>query len=62
VAKVADVDVVGYGVPCAVLWCGVVWRGVLCDEDCFRHWPVVEHIPLLQVGEAMCCGVLCAVV
>jgi hypothetical protein len=50
-----------YNICVCVLWCGVVCclvvNGVLCDEERFRNWPVVEHIPLLQVGIAVYCAV-----
>jgi hypothetical protein len=32
------------------MWCHRYYLANLCDEDRFRNWPVVEHIPLLQVG------------
>lgn len=31
------------------IWCHRYYLANLCDEDRFRNWPVVEHIPLLQV-------------
>lgn len=31
------------------IWCHRYYLANLCDEDRFRAWPVVEHIPLLQV-------------
>jgi hypothetical protein len=43
------------------IWCHRYYLANLCDEERFRGWPVVEHIPLLQVGEVTCCGVLCVV-
>ncbi|WIA10346.1 hypothetical protein OEZ85_010538 [Tetradesmus obliquus] len=30
------------------IWCHRYYLGNLCDEERFRGWPVVEHIPLLQ--------------
>lgn len=32
------------------IWCHRYYLASLCDEDRFRAWPVVEHIPLLQVS------------
>jgi hypothetical protein len=32
------------------IWCHRYYLANLCDEDRFRAWPVVEHIPLLQVS------------
>jgi hypothetical protein len=31
------------------IWCHRYYLANLCDEERFRGWPVVEHIPLLQV-------------
>jgi len=31
------------------IWCHRYYLANLCDEERFRNWPVVEHIPLLQV-------------
>jgi hypothetical protein len=34
---------------CDEIWCHRYYLANLCDEERFRGWPVVEHIPLLQV-------------
>jgi hypothetical protein len=41
------------------IWCHRYYLANLCDEERFRNWPVVEHIPLLQVGGMTCCAVTC---
>lgn len=40
------------------IWCHRYYLANLCDEDRFRNWPVVEHIPLLQVRRLA--GIACA--
>jgi DnaJ family protein C protein 13 len=34
------------------IWCHRYYLRNLCDEERFRGWEVVEHIPLLQVRVA----------
>ncbi len=38
------------------IWCHRYYLRNLCDEDRFREWVIVDHIPLLQVG-ARCCRI-----
>jgi hypothetical protein len=34
------------------IWCHRYYLRNLCNEERFKGWEVVEHIPLLQVGGA----------
>lgn len=31
------------------MWCHRYYLRNLCDEDRFPNWPIVDHVPFLQV-------------
>ena len=32
------------------MWCHRYYLRNLCDEDRFLNWPIVDHVPFLQVS------------
>ena len=42
---------VGYPELEGELFCRRYYLRHLCDEDRFPQWPLVDHVPFLQVGE-----------
>lgn len=50
---------VGYPELDAELWCHRYYLRNLCDTERFPDWPIVDHVPFLQVGQGACnrgCG------
>jgi hypothetical protein len=51
---------VGYPELDAELWCHRYYLRNLCDTERFPDWPIVDHVPFLQVGQGArfdCCRV-----
>ena len=47
---------VGYPELDAELWCHRYYLRNLCDTERFLDWPIVDHVPFLQVGQGACDG------